>query len=87
MAKFIKRKHSSDDNETEGKCSKAAKHCDKLPKARPKRQYCDDYLKYGFHWTSSEDQPFPLCHLRYGAQQVKWTFILQPNTRSFKIKI
>ena len=60
MDKFIKRKQS-DDNESESKRSKAAKPCDKAPKARPKRQYCDDYLKYGFHWTGSEDQPFPLC--------------------------
>ena len=54
MDKFIKRKQS-DDNESESKRSKAAKPCDKAPKARPKRQYCDDYLKYGFHWTGSED--------------------------------
>ena len=60
MDKFIKRKQS-DDNESESKRSKAAKPCDKAPKAQPKRQYCDDYLKYGFHWTGSEDQPFPLC--------------------------
>ena len=60
MDKFIKRKQS-DDNKSESKRSKAAKSCDKAPKARPKRQYCDDYLKYGFHWTGSEDQPFPLC--------------------------
>ena len=60
MDKFIKRKQS-DDNESESKRSKAAKPCNKAPKARPKRQYCDDYLKYGFHWTGSEDQPFPLC--------------------------
>ena len=52
MDKFIKRKQS-DDNESESKHSKAAKPCDKAPKARPKRQYCDDYLKYGFHWTGS----------------------------------
>ena len=77
MDKFIKGKQS-DDNKSESKRSKAAKPCDKAPKARPKRQYCDDYLKYGFHWTGSKDQPFPLCHLwrknvkrRYGAQQVK----------------
>ena len=62
MDKFIKRKHSSDDNESDCKhLSKAAKTCDKTPKARPKRQYCDDYLKYGFHWTGGEDKPFPLC--------------------------
>ena len=61
MDKFIKRKNSIDDNESEIKCSRAANPCDKAPKARPKRQYCDDYLKYGFHWTGSEDQPFPLC--------------------------
>ena len=60
MDKFIKRKQSND-NESESKRSKAAKPCDKAPKAQPKRQYCDDYLKYGFHWTGSEDQPFPLC--------------------------
>ena len=61
MDKFIKRKNSIDDNESEIKRSRAANPCDKAPKARPKRQYCDDYLKYGFHWTGSEDQPFPLC--------------------------
>jgi len=62
MDKFIKRKHSSDDNESESKhLSKAAKTCNKTPKARPKRQFCDGYLKYEFHWTGSEDQPFPLC--------------------------
>ena len=59
MDKFIKRKQS-DDNELESKRCKAAKPCDKAPKARSKRQYCDDFLKYGFHWTGSEDQPFPL---------------------------
>ena len=53
MDKFIKRKQS-DDNESESKRSKAAKPCDKAPKG----QYCDDYLKYGFYWTGSEDQPF-----------------------------
>ena len=62
MNKFIKRKHSSKDNKSESKhLSKAAKTCDKTPKSRPKRQYCDSYLKYGFHWTGSEDQQFPLC--------------------------
>ena len=61
MDKFIKRKNSIDDNESEIKRSRAANPCDKAPKARPKLQYCDDYLKYGFHWTGSEDQPFPLC--------------------------
>ena len=50
MNKFIKRKHSSDDNESESKhLSKAVKTCDKTPKARPKHQYCNGYLKYGFH--------------------------------------
>ena len=61
MDNFIKRKNSIDDNESEIKRSRAANPCDKAPKALPKRQYCDDYLKYGFHWTGSEDQPFPLC--------------------------
>ena len=61
MDKFIKRKNSIDDNESEIKRSRAANSCDKAPKARPKRQYCDDYLKYGFHLAGSEDQPFPLC--------------------------
>ena len=62
MDKFIKKKHSNDDNESESKhLSKAVKTCDKTPKARPKRQYCVGYLKYGFHWTGNEDQPFPLC--------------------------
>jgi len=49
MDKFIKRKHSSDDNESESKhLSKVAKTCNKTPKARPKRQFCDGYLKYEF---------------------------------------
>jgi len=56
MDRFIKRKQS-DDNESESKRSKAANPCDKAPKARPKRQYCDDHLKCGFHVTGSEDQP------------------------------
>ena len=79
MDKFIKRKNSIDDNESEIKRFRAANPCDKAPKARPKRQYCDDYLKYGFHWTGSEDSTFPtVCHLwrknvkrRYGTQQIK----------------
>ena len=61
MDKFIKRKHSRDDNESESKhLSKTVKTCDKTPKAGPKSQYCDGYLKYQLHWAGSEDQPFPL---------------------------
>ena len=60
MDKFIKRKRS-DDNESESKRCKTANPCDKPAKVRPKGQYCEDYLKFGFHWTGSEDQPFPLC--------------------------
>ena len=63
MDRFIKRKQSSDDNESESIRSKAANPCDKAPKARPKRQFCDDNLNCGFHWTGSEDEPFALCHL------------------------
>jgi len=62
MDRFIKRKQS-DDNESESIRSKAANPCDKAPKARPKRQFCDDNLNCGFHWTGSEDEPFALCHL------------------------
>ena len=63
MHNFIKRKYSiKNDNESESKhLLKAAKTCEKKQKPRTKRQYCDGYLKYGFHWTCSEDQPFPLC--------------------------
>ena len=46
MDKFINRKHSSDDNESETKhLSKAAKTCDKTPKSRLNRQYSISYLK------------------------------------------
>ena len=60
MEKFIKRKRS-DNNESESKRSNTANPCDIPAKVRPKRQYCEDYLKYGFHWTGREDQPFLLC--------------------------
>jgi len=54
MDKFIKRKHRSDDNESESKhLSKAAKTCDKTPKDRPKREYCDDYFEI---WISLDRQ-------------------------------
>ena len=62
MDKFIKKRQSSDSNDLVNRpLSKAAKLCDKTAKSRPKRQYCDEYLQYGFYWTGSGDQPLPLC--------------------------
>ena len=44
MDKFIKRKHSSDNDESESKhLSKAAKTCDKTSIVRSKRQCCKGY--------------------------------------------
>ncbi len=62
MDKFIKRKDNSNDYESESERSlKATKPSDNKAKAQPNRQYSNSYLKFGFHWTGNEDQPFPLC--------------------------
>ncbi len=62
MDKFIKKKHNSDDYESESeRSSKATKPSDNTVKAWPICQYSNSYLKFGFHWTGNEDQPLPLC--------------------------
>ena len=33
----------------------------KKEKVRHNRQYCDDYLKFGFSWSGDVAQPCPLC--------------------------
>ncbi len=64
MDKFIKRKHNSDDCESESeRSSKATRpNVNKVKeKLRPNRQYCNSYLNFGFSWTGNQEKPFPLC--------------------------
>ena len=40
---------------------KPTKSSTKKAKVRHNRQYCDDYLKFGFSWSGDVAQPCPLC--------------------------
>ena len=40
---------------------KPKKSSAKKAKVRHNRQYCDDYLKFGFSWSGDVAQPCPLC--------------------------
>ena len=62
MDKFVKRKDVSD------RCAVKIEHTMKPTKpstkkanVRHNRQYCDDYLKFGFSWSGDVAQPCPLC--------------------------
>ena len=60
MDKFLKRKLDSDNSDySENKSSSKSTSVEK--KAKFRRLYCDDYLKFGFHWTGDAQMPNPLC--------------------------
>jgi len=62
MDKFLKRKLVSDQSESlENKQLSSSESTSAGKKARFRRLYCDDYLKFGFHWTGDEQMPSPLC--------------------------
>ena len=62
MDKFVKRKDVSDRCEVKTEHPmKPTKSSTKKAKVRHNRQYCDDYMKFGFSWSGDVAQPCPLC--------------------------
>ena len=62
MDKFVKRKDVCDRCEVKTEHTmKPTKSSTKKAKVRHNRQYCDDYLKFGYSWSGDVAQPCPLC--------------------------
>jgi len=62
MDKFLKRKLDSDQSESlENKQLSSSQSTSAGKKGKFRRLYCDDYLKFGFHWTGDEQMRSPLC--------------------------
>ena len=60
MDKFVRRKDDSDRCEVKTEHTmKPTKSSTKKAKVRHNRQYCDDYLKFGFSWSGDVAQPCP----------------------------
>ena len=60
MDKFVRRKDVSDRYEVKTEHTmKPSKSSTKKAKVRHNRQYCDDYLKFGFSWSGDVAQPCP----------------------------
>lgn len=87
MDKFIKKRNNSDDCDPEHeRLSKVTKPCtSKMVQARPNRQYCDTYLKFGFTWAGNDDHPFSLC-LVCGEKMFNEAMLPSKLKRLFTIK-
>ena len=62
MDKFIKRNFDSDKSESSENKQLSRSESISRKKTNFRRFYCDDCIKFGFHWTGDEHMPIaPLC--------------------------